>query len=53
VLDSLVRSSCYKAAWPLDKALAHLQEQSGKQFDPTLIDLVFANLENVRALYAS
>jgi response regulator RpfG family c-di-GMP phosphodiesterase len=53
VLDSLVRSSCYKAAWPLDKAWAHLQDQSGKQFDPTLVQLLSSEHETVRRLYAS
>ncbi len=53
VLDSLVSVSCYKKAWPLDDALAYLDAQSGKQFDPMLVALLQANLPAVLQIYGA
>jgi putative two-component system response regulator len=39
-LDALTHERPYKLAWPLDAALAKIQEQSGKQFDPTLVNIL-------------
>jgi response regulator RpfG family c-di-GMP phosphodiesterase len=51
VLDSLLRQSSYKTPWTLEDALAHLRAASGKQFDPRLIDIVFAELDAIKGLY--
>ena len=51
VLDALVSSRCYKGPWKFDEALAYLNEQAGRQFDPRLVQLLMANLEPVRAIY--
>jgi response regulator RpfG family c-di-GMP phosphodiesterase len=51
VLDSLLSASCYKKAWPLPEALAHLSARSGKQFDPRLIDLLNANISAIEDIY--
>lgn len=45
VFDALGCKRCYKDAWANDKVLALLQEQKGKQFEPVLVDLFFAHLE--------
>ena len=37
-LDALIHERPYKQAWPLDAAMARIREQSGKQFDPALVD---------------
>ena len=37
VWDALTSDRPYRAAWPGDKALAYIQEQSGKQFDPKVV----------------
>jgi putative two-component system response regulator len=39
-LDALTHERPYKLAWPLEAALVKIQEQSGKQFDPTLVDIL-------------
>jgi putative two-component system response regulator len=39
-LDALTHKRPYKPAWPLEAALAKIQEQSGKQFDPALVDIL-------------
>jgi putative two-component system response regulator len=38
VFDALAHERPYKQAWPLDEVLAELSDQSGRQFDPAVID---------------
>ena len=45
VFDALGSKRVYKDAWELDKILDLFKEESGKQFDPSLVDLMFANLD--------
>lgn len=35
--DAMVSRRCYKSAYPLEKTLAILREEAGKQFDPEMI----------------
>ncbi len=51
VLDSLVCASCYKPAWDLDKALDYIHQESGSHFDPALVALLQAHLDEVRLIY--
>ena len=51
VLDALVSSRCYKAPWDFEEALSYVKEGSGKQFDPSLVALLVANLDAVRGIY--
>lgn len=44
VFDALGHDRVYKEAWPLEQILDLFKEQSGKHFDPTLIELFFNNL---------
>lgn len=37
VFDALTSVRPYKAAWPLEKAVALLEEEAGKHFDPVLV----------------
>lgn len=37
VYDALVSVRCYKKAWPEQKALSLLEEESGSQFDPEVV----------------
>lgn len=37
--DALTHKRPYKEAWPFDKAVAEIGSQSGKQFDPRLVDV--------------
>ena len=52
VLDSLVSARCYKQAWSLPDALQYLKDQSGKQFDPELINLVRTHQVAIEKIYA-
>ncbi len=38
VFDALTSSRPYKEAWPVDKALALIQIEAGKHFDPNLVE---------------
>jgi len=51
VVDSLLCPSCYKPAWTLDAALAHVQAQRGQHFDPKLVDLLIAERAAVESIY--
>ncbi|MFZ5858774.1 MAG: HD domain-containing phosphohydrolase [Chloroflexota bacterium] len=43
VWDAIQSDRPYKAAWSREDAIAHLQEQAGKYFDPKIVD-IFLNL---------
>jgi len=38
VWDALTSDRPYRMAWPKDKAQAFIREQSGKHFDPAVVD---------------
>jgi len=37
VWDALHSDRAYRQGWPKEKVLAHIEEQSGKQFDPDVV----------------
>jgi HD-GYP domain-containing protein (c-di-GMP phosphodiesterase class II) len=39
VWDAITSDRPYRKAWPKEKALDYLREQSGKHFDPRLVDV--------------
>ena len=45
VFDALTHPRCYKDAWPLHRALDYLVEESGRRFDPALVELFMQNLD--------
>jgi HD-GYP domain-containing protein (c-di-GMP phosphodiesterase class II) len=47
VFDALLSDRPYRSAWPREQVLAHLREQSGRQFDPRVVDAFFRVLEEV------
>lgn len=54
VFDALLNDRCYKKAWPLEKVLDFFKAESGRQFDPDLVALLFEKLdaiESIRARY--
>lgn len=54
VFDALSNKRCYKDAWDIDEVYKYLKDNSGAQFDPTLID-IFLNskdmVESIRKTY--
>ena len=45
VWDALTSDRPYRPAWPKDKALAHIRDQSGKHFDPQVIEAFLKMIE--------
>ena len=45
VFDALISRRVYKEAWKLERVLALFEEQKGKQFDPTLTQLLLNNID--------
>jgi len=37
VFDALTHIRCYKEAWSMDKAIAEIEQNSSKQFDPSVV----------------
>ncbi|KIL99597.1 Response regulator [Paramagnetospirillum magnetotacticum MS-1] len=50
VFDALTSSRPYKEAWPLEKAVALVKDQSGKHFDPRLVEVFLGILPEIVAL---
>jgi len=50
VFDALGVERVYKKAWELDRILEHFRAERGKHFDPDLLDVFFANLEEILAI---
>ncbi len=50
VFDALTSNRIYRPAYPLEKALNIMSEHRGKDFDPFLLDLFFASLEQILAI---
>jgi len=45
VFDALGSDRIYKKAWKLEKVISFMKEQSGKHFDPQLVELFLNNLD--------
>ncbi len=45
VFDALTQNRPYKAAWPVNDAIAEMERQRGKQFDPALVDAFLRVIE--------
>lgn len=46
VWDALTSDRPYRAAWPEEKALAYIKEQSGKHFDPMVVEVFLQLIAN-------
>lgn len=50
VFDALNAVRCYKPAWPMDKIEAYFIEESGKQFDPEIVSVLFNNIVEIKGI---
>ena len=50
VFDALTSVRPYKAAWTFDAAIAYVDENRGRHFDPQLAELFLANVDRVLAI---
>ncbi|MBF0254569.1 MAG: HD domain-containing protein [Candidatus Omnitrophica bacterium] len=53
VFDALVSRRCYKDAWTFEDAVKLIKSESGKHFDPRLVNLFLKVLPQIRHLYES
>lgn len=51
VFDALYSHRIYKKAWPLAKVTEWMGQQRGKHFDPRLVDLFLAHIDEFVAIY--
>ena len=50
VFDALTSRRPYKEPWPLEKTVAHLQEQAGRHFDPALVDVFLSQMPEIERI---
>jgi HD-GYP domain-containing protein (c-di-GMP phosphodiesterase class II) len=50
VYDALSSARSYKAPWEEGRVLSLIQDESGKQFDPAIVEAFFACLEVIHAI---
>lgn len=50
VFDALGTHRVYKESWPLDKILDFLKSESGKRFDPKLVEIFLENIDEIEHL---
>ncbi len=48
VWDALIHPRIYKSAWPEEKVLEHIREQSGMHFDPNVVTLFLENYTTIK-----
>lgn len=53
VFDALGVKRVYKEAWALDRILDLFREERGRQFDPDITDVFFANLDEILEIRAA
>jgi len=47
VFDALTSERPYKHSWPVEEAVEHINRESGKHFDPNLVDMFNATLPEI------
>jgi len=50
VFDALGNERCYKAAWAPEKVEEYIRGQSGKQFDPEIVDIFLEKMGKIREI---
>lgn len=50
VFDALLSERCYKPAWTTGQVLSLFRDERGRQFDPQLVDALFARLDDIQAV---
>ena len=48
--DALTNIRPYKAAWPVEEAIAYLQREAGRHFDPKLVPKFIAQLAQIQTI---
>lgn len=53
VFDALSSRRAYKEAWNEERVLEFIRGESGRHFDPELVDILFARLDEIRSVRAA
>lgn len=53
VFDALCSRRVYKKEWPLEEVFSLIRKDSGKHFDPLIVEVFFAHIDEVLAIRAS
>ncbi len=53
VFDALSSKRSYKEGWSMGETLQFFKEQSGRHFDPHLVDILFEHIDEFLALYGT
>ncbi|MGF1748934.1 HD-GYP domain-containing protein [Vibrio cionasavignyae] len=51
VFDALLSKRAYKPAWPIEKTKQYIAMQTGKAFDPMVVDTLVTNFAQFEAIY--
>jgi response regulator RpfG family c-di-GMP phosphodiesterase len=51
VFDALLSRRAYKEGWPVERVIEYFTDQRGKHFDPTLVDILIAQLPAFLHIY--
>jgi putative two-component system response regulator len=47
VFDALTNKRPYKDPWPVDRAFEHIKTESGRHFDPRIVDAFVQAFEDI------
>ncbi len=50
VFDALAHDRVYKKAWPIEEVLEFMKAQSGKAFDPKLIEILIEHIDEILSI---
>jgi len=50
VFDALATERVYKKEWEFPKIIEYIKEQRGKQFDPKIVDIFLANINEIKRI---
>jgi len=50
VFDALNSKRPYKPAFPMEKTLELIRQESGRHFDPDIVDALFKNIDEIKAI---
>ena len=53
VFDALLHKRVYKHAWSIDETLNFVREQSGKHFDPQLVDILLTHKDEILTIISA
>lgn len=50
VYDALRHRRCYKSPWTPEATLSHIESESGRQFDPKLVEILKSRVDRIEAI---